>query len=72
MQRDWDGTPMPTDMMSDETCRVLARALGERNQGIQQLTLTTSDVRHDMSHLEEIASALVAGERVIEVLTTRS
>ena len=56
VQRDWDGTPMPTDMMNDETCLVFARVLAERNQGVQQLTLTTDDVRHDMAHLEEIAS----------------
>jgi N-acyl-D-amino-acid deacylase len=56
VQRDWDGTPMPTDMMHDETCRVLAGVLAERNQGVQQVTLTTSDVRHDLAHLEEIAA----------------
>ncbi|MEZ5410884.1 MAG: amidohydrolase family protein [Acidimicrobiales bacterium] len=56
VQRDWDGTPMPTDMMTDETCRVFARVLGERNQGVQQMTLTTSDVKHDMAMLEELAS----------------
>ncbi len=56
VQRDWDGTPMPTDMMNDETCLVFARVLAERNQGVQQLTLTTDDVRHDMAHLEEVAA----------------
>jgi N-acyl-D-aspartate/D-glutamate deacylase len=56
VQRDWDGTPMPTDVMNDETCRVLAAVLAARNQGVQQLTLTTHDIRHDLAHLEEIAS----------------
>ena len=56
VQRDWDGTPMPTDVMHDETCRVLARVLARRNQGVQQLTLTTDDIRHDLAHLEEIAT----------------
>jgi N-acyl-D-aspartate/D-glutamate deacylase len=42
--------------MHDETCRVLARVLAERNQGVQQVTLTTDDIRHDIAHLEEIAS----------------
>ncbi len=56
VQRDWDGTPMPTDMMNDETARVFARVLAARNQGVQQLTLTTDDIKHDMAHLEEIAS----------------
>ena len=56
VQRDWDGTPMPTDVMHDETCRVLARVLARRNAGVQQLTLTTADIRHDIAHLEEIAT----------------
>jgi N-acyl-D-amino-acid deacylase len=56
VQRDWDGTPMPTDMMNDETARILARVLAERNQGVVQMTLTTDDIRHDLAHLEEIAA----------------
>ena len=56
VQRDWDGTPMPTDMMNDETARVLAQVLAERNQGVVQMTLTTDDIKHDLAHLEEIAS----------------
>ena len=63
VQRDWDGTPMPTDMMNDETCLVFARVLAERNQGVQQVTLTTDDVKHDLAHLEEIAS--VSGRPVL-------
>ena len=57
VQRDWDGTPMPTDVMHDETCRVLAAVLAERNQGVVQMTLTTDDIRQrDMAHLEELAT----------------
>ncbi len=56
VQRDWDGTPMPTDMMHDETARVLAGVLAERNEGVMQMTLTTDDVAHDLAHLEELAS----------------
>jgi N-acyl-D-aspartate/D-glutamate deacylase len=56
VQRDWDGTPMPTDMMHDETARVLAGVLAERNEGVIQMTLTTDDVAHDLAHLEELAS----------------
>ena len=47
---------MPTDVMHDETCRVLAGVLARRNAGVQQLTLTTDDIRHDLAHLEEIAT----------------
>ena len=63
VQRDWDGTPMPTDVMHDETCRVFARVLARRNEGVQQLTLTTDDVRHDTAHLEEIA--MLSGRPVL-------
>jgi N-acyl-D-aspartate/D-glutamate deacylase len=56
VQRDWDGTPMPTDMMNDETALVFAQVLAERNQGVQQVTLTTDDIKHDLAHLEQIAS----------------
>ena len=56
VQRDWDGTPMPTDMMNDETALVFAEVLGRRNQGVQQVTLTTGDIKHDLAHLEAIAS----------------
>ncbi|MGY9074014.1 MAG: N-acyl-D-amino-acid deacylase family protein [Acidimicrobiales bacterium] len=56
VQRDWDGTPMPTDMMNDETSRVLAEVLAERNEGVVQMTLTTGDIKHDLAHLEEVAS----------------
>jgi N-acyl-D-aspartate/D-glutamate deacylase len=56
VQRDFDGSPMPTDVMHDETARVFARVLARRNQGVQQITLTTDDIRHDIAHLEEIAT----------------
>jgi N-acyl-D-aspartate/D-glutamate deacylase len=55
VQRDWDGTPMPTDVMHDETCRVLAQVLAERNQGVVQMTLTTDNPTRDRAHLEELA-----------------
>jgi N-acyl-D-aspartate/D-glutamate deacylase len=56
VQRDWDGTAMPTDVMHDETCRVLAAVLAERNQGVVQMTLTTDNPKRDMAHLEELAT----------------
>ncbi len=56
VQRDWDGSAMPTDVMHDETCRVLAAVLAERNQGVVQMTLTTDSPQRDMAHLEELAT----------------
>jgi N-acyl-D-aspartate/D-glutamate deacylase len=54
-QRDYDGTPMPTDVMHQETCRVLARVLAERNEGFIQMTLTSGDHEGDHKAFEELA-----------------
>ena len=37
MQRDYDGTPMVTDVMHNDTAIALARVLGERNEGFIQM-----------------------------------
>ena len=36
VQRDYDGTPMATDLMHDETMLALAQVLAERNDGFIQ------------------------------------
>ena len=55
VQRDYDGGPMVTDVMRDETALALAEVLAERNQGFMQMTLATADGQHDFLHLEELA-----------------
>ena len=55
VQRDYDGSPMVTDLMSDETCFALARVLGERNEGFIQITLASDDYQRDFRHHEELA-----------------
>ena len=55
VQRDFDGTPMPTDMMSDETAIEMAKLLAERNDGFIMMTLNTGDVAKDWAHYEELA-----------------
>ncbi|HXW85274.1 MAG TPA: amidohydrolase family protein, partial [Candidatus Binataceae bacterium] len=55
VQRDFDGTPMVSDLMSDDTCLALARVLGRRNEGFMQMTLVSGDVAHDMQHFEKLA-----------------
>ncbi|HEX2173518.1 MAG TPA: amidohydrolase family protein, partial [Dehalococcoidia bacterium] len=55
VQRDYDGTPMVSDVMADETCLALANVLGERNAGCIQLTLFTGNFGHDWRHFEELA-----------------
>jgi N-acyl-D-amino-acid deacylase len=55
VQRDYDGGPMVTDVMRDETALAFAEVLAERNQGFMQMALATADGAHDFVHLEELA-----------------
>ena len=43
IQSDYDGTPMPTDLMTDEDCLALAEVLCERDEGLIQLTIGTAE-----------------------------
>ena len=43
IQSDYDGTPMPTDVMTDEDCLALAEVLCERDEGLIQLTIGTAE-----------------------------
>jgi N-acyl-D-aspartate/D-glutamate deacylase len=52
VQRDFDGSPMNTDIMHDETCVEMARVLGERGQGHMELTLVSWDPKQDAKHFE--------------------
>jgi N-acyl-D-aspartate/D-glutamate deacylase len=54
-QRDFDGTPMITDVMHDETGHVLAEVLGRRNEGFMQMTLVTGDAKADNQRYEDLA-----------------
>ncbi len=55
VQRDFDGSPMNTDVMHDETCLEMARVLGERGEGFQELTLSSWDPKADAKHFEKLA-----------------
>ncbi|HTY55122.1 MAG TPA: amidohydrolase family protein [Candidatus Binataceae bacterium] len=55
VQRDYDGSPMNTDVMHDETCIEMARVLGERGEGHQELTLVSWDPKQDARHFELLA-----------------
>lgn len=55
VQRDFDGTPMPTDVMHDDTCRALARVLWRRNAGFMQMLLISGDNAADQRAYEELA-----------------
>ena len=55
VQRDFDGTPMATDVMHDDTCRAFARVLGLRNEGFMQMLLVSGDNQADRAFYEEMA-----------------
>ena len=62
VQRDFDGTPMVTDVMHDETCLQLAAVLAERNEGFMQMTLAKAD-GSTLDHIEQLAE--VSGRPVL-------
>jgi N-acyl-D-aspartate/D-glutamate deacylase len=55
VQRDFDGTPMPTDVMHNETAIALAKVLARRNEGFMQVTMLGDDHDSDRAHLEALA-----------------
>jgi len=55
VQRDWDGTPMVSDVMHDETCRVLADVLRERGEGFIQMTMVSGNPKRDAEFFEALA-----------------
>jgi N-acyl-D-aspartate/D-glutamate deacylase len=56
VQRDYDGGPMVTDVMRDETALAFAEVLAERNEGFMQMALATADGAHDFLHIEELSA----------------
>jgi len=70
VQADFDGTPMVTDLMHDETALALAKVLGERNAGFIQMTYVPDSggdyvgaMNHSERHFEDLAIA--AGRPVL-------
>ena len=63
-QRDYDGTPMPTDLMSNELAVELAGVLGDRRQGFIQMNLVTGDPKADGAQFEALAAASQAAGAV--------
>jgi N-acyl-D-amino-acid deacylase len=70
VQRDFDGSPMNTDVMHDETCIEMARVLGERGEGFQEMTLSSWDPRQDAKHYELLAE-VSARPIMYEVVATQ-
>lgn len=63
VQRDFDGSPMPTDVMHDDTCRELAKVLRQRNDGFMQMLMISGDNARDQAFFEELAE--IAGRPII-------
>ncbi len=57
VQRDYDGTPMPTDTMSDELCLAFASVLKNRGQGFIQLTQAKNEFVADLKFGSALADA---------------
>ncbi len=59
VQCDYDGTPMPTDIMHQETCVEFAKVLAERNEGFIQMSLipSVSGFKEIEKNYEELALA---------------
>ncbi|MGH3687676.1 MAG: N-acyl-D-amino-acid deacylase family protein [Pseudonocardiaceae bacterium] len=62
-QRDFDGTPFASDLMSNDTALALARVMAEKDTGFVQMTLASSDPEADRRHLEELAQ--VSGQPLV-------
>lgn len=57
VQRDYDGTPMPTDTMSDELVLAFARLLKQRGKGFVQLTQAKNEFTADLDFGIKLAEA---------------
>ena len=59
VQCDYDGTPMPTDIMHQETCVEFAKVLSDRNEGFIQMSLipSVSGFKEIEKNYEELALA---------------
>jgi N-acyl-D-amino-acid deacylase len=63
-QRDYDGSPFATDLLSDETALSLAKVLADYDHTvIQMIYVTEGDVAESRRHVEEISA--VSGSPVI-------
>lgn len=64
-QSDYDGTPMPSDVMHPETRMVLARVLGERGEGFIELSGGTTISFAEWEQLAEASGAPMIYQAVV-------
>ncbi len=65
VQCDYDGTPMPTDIMHQETCVELAKVLSDRNAGFIQMSLIPSVAGFDEIEKAYEELAQVSGRPIL-------
>ena len=63
VQRDYDGTPMVTDVMHHQTCLELAKVLRRRGQGLMQMTAASANMEQVLAEFEELAA--VSGQPIL-------
>ena len=56
VQADYDGTPMVTDIMSDNECLAMAEVLKKRDEGFIQITQFTGDIKKDLAFQAKLAA----------------
>ena len=56
VQADYDGTPMVTDIMSDNECLAMAEVLRKRDEGFIQITQFTGDIKKDLAFQAQLAA----------------
>ncbi len=57
VQRDYDGTPMVTDIMGDEECLAFAEVLRRKGRGHIQITQAKEDIDEDLAFVGKLAEA---------------
>ena len=57
VQRDYDGTPMVTDIMGDEECLAFAEVLKRRGSGHIQISQAKDDINEDLKFVAKLAEA---------------
>ena len=65
VQRDYDGTPMVTDLMTDDELLAFARVLGERDEGSIELAYSATGIADEISEMPDTSKRLF--ERLAEV-----
>ena len=58
VQRDYDGTPMVTDLMTDEELLAFAKVLGERDEGSIELAYSATGIADEIAQMPDSSKKL--------------